>query len=130
VVSGIDLVNGAAGYAYPEADGLVLSREFYTLRLREHCADAVDPRYLALLLRTPQARNVVAGHVTGFSGRTRIKNADELLGLPIPPFPPIGVQHQIVAGLERAVAGLREADAEWARILEDANLHWRVAPQS
>jgi type I restriction enzyme M protein len=128
VVSGIDLGNGAAGYAYAEADGLVLSREFYTLTLRAECADAVDPRFLALLLRTPQARKVVAGHVTGFSGRTRIKNADELLGLPIPPFPPIAVQHKIVTRLERALAGLREADAEWARILEDANGRWSAAP--
>jgi len=130
VVSGIDLVNGAAGYAYPEADGLVLSREFYTLTLRAHCAGAVDPRFLALLLRTPQARNVVAGHVTGFTGRTRIKNADELLALPIPPLPPIAVQHQIADDVKRAVEGLREVDAEWARILEDANLRWRVAPRS
>lgn len=127
VVSGIDLVNGATGYAYPEADGLVLSREFYTLALRAHCVETVDPRFLALLLRTPKALKVVAGHITGFSGRTRIKNADELLALRIPPFPSIAVQHQIVADLERAVAGLREADAEWARILEDVNGDWSAA---
>jgi hypothetical protein len=127
VVSGIDLVNGAAGYAYPEADGLVLSREFYTLELKDACAETVDPRFLALLLRTPRARRAVAGIVTGTTGRTRIRGAGALLALRLPPLPSIAAQHEILAGVERARAAEREAEAASERVLAAANRHWKVA---
>lgn len=127
VVSGIDLVNGAAGYAYPEADGLVLSREFYTLTPLAECSGDVDSRFLALLLRTPEMRRAALTLVTGTSGRTRIKNADSLLTLPIPPFPPLVAQHEIVAHVERARAAMREADAATARVHAAINACWKPA---
>ena len=78
-------VNGAVGYAGEDVADRVVSREFYTLRVREDREGDADARYLALLMRTPHARELVAGTVTGTSNRTRVEDETSLLALPLPP---------------------------------------------
>ncbi len=124
VVSGIDLVNGAVGYAYREVSGRVVSKEFYTLALKPECAGAVDARFLALLLQTRHAREMVAGRVTGTSNRTRIEDASALLDLPLPPLPSPEAQRAMVDEVERALRARRSARAALARALASANGHW------
>jgi type I restriction-modification system DNA methylase subunit len=124
VVSGIDLVNGAVGYAYREVSGRVVSKEFYTLALKPECAGSVDARFLALMLQTPHAREMVAGRVTGTSNRTRIEDASALLGLPLPPLPSPEVQRAMVDEVERALRARRSARAALARAQASANGHW------
>ena len=130
VVSGIDLVNGAVGYAYPEVDGLVLSKEFYTLSLRPECADRVDSRFLAILLQAPWARHMVAGRVTGTSNRTRIADVAALLAIPLPPLPPVETQRRIVAEVERGRAARRDARDSLDRALAAADELWKGVPRS
>lgn len=124
VVSGIDLVNGAVGYAYRDVSGRVVSKEFYTLALKPECAGEVDPRFLALLLRTRHAREMVEGSVTGTSNRTRIESASALLNLPLPPLPAPEAQRAMVAEVERALKARRNARVALARALDAANSHW------
>lgn len=126
VVSGIDLVNGAVGYASQAVDGRVVSKEFYTLALRPELADEVDARYLALLLRTPHTSQMVAGSVTGTSNRTRIEDAAALLSLPLPPLPGITHQRELASRVERALAARKAARAALSRALADADSHWAV----
>lgn len=120
VVSGIDLVNGAVGYAYRDVSGQVVSKEFYTLAPKP----GVDARFLALLLRTPHAREMVAGRVTGTSNRTRIEDASALLELPLPPLPTPAEQRAMVEDVERARRARRESRAALTRALNAANAHW------
>ena len=126
VVSGIDLVNGASGYAYAEVDGLVVSKEFYTLALKPERRGEVDPRFLALLLQTQRAREMVSGRVTGTSNRTRVEDVGALLALPLPPFPTLVRQREIVREAERAREARREARASFTRALHAANDHWKA----
>jgi type I restriction enzyme M protein len=129
VVSGIDLVNGAVGYANRAAEGRVVSKEFYTLALRPECEDEVDARYLALLLRTPNAGRMVAGSVTGTSNRTRIEDASALLNLPVPPLPTIGEQRELADRVERILEARKETRAELSRTLAAANRRWALQPR-
>ena len=124
VVSGIDLVNGAVGYASRAVDGRVVSKEFYTLAPRPELADVVDARYLALLLRTPHTSQMVAGSVTGTSNRTRIEDASALLNLPLPPLPALAAQRGLASRVERALAARKAARAALSRALADADGHW------
>lgn len=124
VLSGIDLVHGAAGYAYDDVQGAVVSKEFYTLRVRDDAE--VDPRYLALLLRTPRLRDLVAGTVTGTSNRTRIDGPESLLNLPLPTLPPIAEQRRAADAVEAARATRRKAASEMRAALEEANRAWTM----
>ena len=126
VVSGIDLVNGAVGYASGAVDGRVVSKEFYTLVVKRELAEAVDPRYLALLLRTPHTSQMVAGSVTGTSNRTRIEDASALLKLPLPPLPPLPEQRELASRVERALAARKAARTALARALARADSHWAI----
>lgn len=129
VVSGIDLVNGAVGYAGRAVAGRVVSKEFYTLALRPECAGVADARYLALLLRTPNAAQLIAGSVTGTSNRTRIEDASALLNLPVPPLPTLQEQRKLASRVERALETRNEMRAELSRALAAANRRWSVHPR-
>lgn len=85
VVSGIDVVNGSIAIAGPEADGLVLSKEFYPYRVKQD--SPVPPEFITALLRSSSARKLIAGMVSGTSMRTRLENAEQLLRLPLPSLP-------------------------------------------
>lgn len=124
VVSGIDLVHGSVGYARADAAGHVVSKEFYTLRPRADRVREADARYLALLLRTPAARQVVAGTVTGTSGRTRIENPDALLALPVPPLPTLAEQQAVADRVDAAHEARRQSAAALTEALGAANRAW------
>lgn len=124
VLSGIDLVHGAVGYAHENVQDHVVSKEFYTLRVHEHRLDTVDPRYLALLLRTPHARELISGTVTGTSNRTRIQDISAVLDIPLPPLPALGDQRAIAAGVENALRQRRSARNALNAALGAANEIW------
>ena len=121
VLSGIDLVHGAVGYARPDVAGHVVSKEFYTLRPRADRVREADARYLALLLRTPTARQVIEGTVTGTSNRTRIETPQSLLALPVPPLPPLAEQQAIADRVEAALEARRQSVAALGDALAGAN---------
>jgi hypothetical protein len=109
VVSGIDAVNGAIGVAGSDVDGMVMSDEFFAYRVKQ--PSAVSTVYLSLLLRSQPARELLEGMSTGTSNRTRLKRADQLLDLPIPPLPPISEQRRIAKQFTDAVAAREGAEA-------------------
>lgn len=126
VVSGIDLVNGSVGYATEEVQDMVVSKEFYILRIREDRRDEVDPRFLALLLRTPNVRQLVAGTVTGTSNRTRVEDESALLGLPLPKLPPIEVQRNLADRVTAALEQRKETDRMIGQALREADELWSI----
>ena len=123
VVSGIDLVNGAAGYADASVDGLVVSKEFYTLVVREEANGEVDARFLAILLRTPSARRLTIP--TGTSNRTRVDGEDALLALPLPDLPPLTEQASVADRVHSAYESRRRASETIDAALVDADAKWR-----
>jgi type I restriction-modification system DNA methylase subunit len=111
VASGIDAVHGSVGVAGPEVDGMVLSSEMFAYRVR---GDAeASATYLALLLRSEAARELLMGLVTGTSNRTRLESPDQLLALPIPPLPPLARQERVAGQFVRS--GIARRDAELSR---------------
>ena len=110
VVSGIDAVNGSIAVAEGDVDGMVMSSEMYAYRVRAG-VDA-SPIYLALLLRSEPARELLMGMVTGTSNRTRLEGPEQLLQLPMPPLPDFDEQRRIAAQFTRAINGRREAEAQ------------------
>ena len=126
VVSGIDLVNGSVGYADASVDGLVVSKEFYTLVVREEAASEVDPKFLAILLRTPSARRLTIP--TGTSNRTRVEGEDALLALPLPDLPPLTEQIAVAERVHEAYESRRRASETIEEVLDDADSQWRGEP--
>lgn len=124
VISGIDLVNGSVGYAREDVDEAVVSHEFYTLRVRDDLEDHIDPRFLALLLRTTRARELVSGTVTGTSNRTRVESDEALLSVPLPNLPSFSVQQQIADEVEDAMEMQARASSGIRSALEQANRLW------
>jgi len=124
VVSGIDLVHGAVGYAQRDVADRVVSKEFYTLKIRREHQGSVDPRYIALLLRTPHASELIAGMVTGTSNRTRIEDVDALLSLPLPPMPQYEVQRKLADQIAAALERRRKARTSLGSTLKEANRTW------
>lgn len=124
VLSGIDVVHGAVGYAHENVQDHVVSKEFYTLRVPEHRLDTVDPRYLALLLRTPHARELISGTVTGTSNRTRIQDISAVLDIPLPPLPALREQQAIAERVESALRQRRSARIALNTALGAANEIW------
>jgi hypothetical protein len=124
VLSGIDLVHGSVGYALDDVADMVVSKEFYTLRVKPEREGEVDSRFLALFLRTPHARELIAGTVTGTSNRTRVEDAGALLNIPLPELPTVHKQAQLADAVSDALAqrrrgrdsirdALRQADRSW-----------------
>lgn len=109
VVSGIDLLNGAVGVAGPDVAGLVMSKEMFAYRVKPG-VEAL-PGYVALMLRTPLARDLVYGLVSGTSNRTRVTGAEQILALPVPALPDIAAQRAIVRDLDAAIISRAEANA-------------------
>ncbi|HEY0013016.1 MAG TPA: N-6 DNA methylase [Allosphingosinicella sp.] len=115
LVSGIDAVRGAIGVVGEDCDGLVVSKEFFTLRIKPEFADTIDPQYVVRVLRSQKMREIIEGAITGVSNRTRIESASELLRLPISPLPPFEVQRAVA---ERVQAAFKAQD-EAAKLFRD-----------
>ena len=123
VVSGIDLVNGAVGYADASVNGLVVSKEFYTLAVRKEAKEEVDPRFLAILLRTPSARRLTLP--TGTSNRTRVEGEDALLALPLPDLPPLTEQAAVADQVHAAYESRKRAAETIDAALVDTDTQWQ-----
>jgi type I restriction-modification system DNA methylase subunit len=107
VVSGIDLVKGAAGVVGPDTDGLVMSKEMYAYAVRPGVDLSLE--YLATLLRTEVARALIYGLVSGTSNRTRLRDASQLLELEIPAPPERSQQDEVVQPAVEARGTIRAA---------------------
>jgi type I restriction-modification system DNA methylase subunit len=108
VVSGIDVVRGSVAVAGPDVDGMVMSGEMYAYRVKDEAT--ADATYLALLLRTEAAAEMLEGMATGTSNRTRLERPEQLLELPIPPLPLLAEQKRIADIYDGAVEARRGAD--------------------
>jgi type I restriction-modification system DNA methylase subunit len=94
ILSGIDVVHGSIGVVNKDCNGLVVSKEYYVLRVKEENREKVEPEFLAALLRTTKMQIIIEGLVTGTSNRTRVQDIDSFLALPLPELPPPDVQHK------------------------------------
>jgi hypothetical protein len=83
LVSGIDARRGAIGLVPASLDGHVVSKEFIVLAVRAPYVGAIEPGYLAAMLRSTSVREMINGVTTGVSNRTRIETPSVLLDLPI-----------------------------------------------
>lgn len=124
LASGIDLVHGAVGYVREDPEGAVVSKEYYTLELRPERSGEADARYLALLLRTPKARQMVAGDVTGTSNRTRVESPEALLRMPLPPLPPLADQVAAAQAVDDALDAARRASEAIDATLDATDAAW------
>lgn len=98
VYSKIDVRNGAIGLIPAEFARVVVTSEYpvYTPDERQ-----VDPRYLALLLRTPSFLHLLKAAASGTSGRKRV-NAESFESLEIP-VPELSEQTRLVSEYEKAL---------------------------
>lgn len=117
IVSGIDAVHGSVGVAGADVAGAVMSPEMYAYRVKD--ASAACAGYLALILRSRQALDLLEGMSTGTSNRTRLESAEQLLDLPVPPLPPIAEQRKVASLFDESVSthrlgGEMKAEAEFA----------------
>jgi len=118
LVSGIDAVRGAIGVVGTDCDGLVVSKEFFTFRVKPEFEAGIDAQYLVRLLRSSRFRAIVEGAITGVSNRTRVESPSELLRLPIPPLPPIAEQLAVAKRVQAAFKAQDEAAEVFAEIDE------------
>jgi restriction endonuclease S subunit len=102
LVSGIDAIRGAIGVVGKDCDGLVVSKEFFTFRIKENKLAEVNAEYLVRVLRSSKMREIMEGAITGVSNRTRLESASELLKLPIPPLPEVSEQIKIAKRVANA----------------------------
>ncbi|WP_088334186.1 N-6 DNA methylase [Sphingomonas mucosissima] len=116
LVSGIDAVRGAIGVVEDDCDGLIVSKEFFTFRVRESSEGKVDAQYVARLLRSEKMRAILEGAITGVSNRTRLESPAQLIALPIPPLPSIKVQQSLAEQVRAAFRAQDEAAKVFAAI--------------
>lgn len=121
VISGIDAVHGAIAVVNDDVVGQVMSKEMYAYRVR----DGVDviPEVIVMLLRSPQARAMLEGMVTGTSNRTRMSDAEQILDLLIP-------DPRSMALAEETVDALADAHESRARSMEALQQAEHLAEQA
>jgi hypothetical protein len=124
VVSGIDLVHGSLAVAGSDVDGMVMSKEMFAYEMVD--PETAHPAYIALMLRTPQAKALIEGMVTGTSNRTRLSSPDEILSLRIPALPPMSEQEKLVAPLTEAHDAYRRTWSLLADASATSNAVWGV----
>jgi hypothetical protein len=122
IVSGIDLIKGAAGVAREDTDGMVMSKEMYAYRVKPGVGAVPD--YLQMLLRTATAREMLIGLTTGTSNRTRLERGEQLLSLPIPPLPSLPEQRAQAQAIRDAYALRRDAAARLQSAQDAAEAGW------
>jgi type I restriction-modification system DNA methylase subunit len=116
LLSGIDVVKGAIGVVGADCDGLVVSKEFFTLRPKHNATKQVLPEYMVCLLRSPKMREIIEGTVTGVSNRTRIEDIIRFLELPLPVPADMLEQQKIVSRLLDAYKAQDQAHNALAEI--------------
>lgn len=116
LLSGIDVVKGAVGVVNSDCSGLVVSKEFFTLRPRADAAKKVLSEYVVCMLRSPKMREIIEGTVTGVSNRTRIEDIERFLELPLPEPADMAEQKKIADRLRAAYKAQDQAQAALAEI--------------
>lgn len=118
LVSGIDLVHGAAGVVGADCDQMVVSKEYFILQAR----NGYDAHWLVSLLRTAAVRRIVEGTITGTSNRTRVESPDVLMSVQLPDAPDLKTQRRIGNALRSAhshhfkmTEAIRQAEVEAAK---------------
>jgi type I restriction enzyme M protein len=117
LISQIDLWKGCIAVVPEQFGGAVVTQEF-PVYSADH--EAVEPRYLALLLRSRYFRRATRAITTGHSNRRRTQPEDfENLRVFLPERER---QWEIVSEVESARARLGEADQTFQRVLESAEM--------
>lgn len=99
VYSKIDVRHGAIGIVPEEMGRVAVSSEYPVYEVRP---DMATPRYIKLLFRLPQFRQLVNSMISGASGRKRVKPTQlERIEVPLPP---LVVQRAIVDQYQEARA--------------------------
>jgi type I restriction-modification system DNA methylase subunit len=119
LLSGIDVVRGAVGVVGSDCSGMVVSKEFFTLRIQKAVAGKVLPEYLTCLLRSKPVQEIIEGSITGVSNRTRIETIEDFLDLQIPSPAPISKQKAIVSQLRKAYQSQDKAHESLQQIEND-----------
>ncbi|WP_448380117.1 N-6 DNA methylase [Gloeomargarita sp.] len=115
LVSQIDLWKGCIAVVPEAFDGAIVTQEFPVYRVADN---AVDPRYLALLLRSRYFRRAIRAITTGHSNRRRTQPEDfENLRVFLPSRTE---QDRILTAVENASRTLGEADRRFKEVLTDA----------
>lgn len=122
VISGIDVIHGAAAVAGADVAGLVMSKEMFAYRVKP----GVDvlPKYVALMLRTRPVRDMILGLVSGTSGRTRVTDPQQILSVPVLKPPSRREQDAAVAIGDQAAEYRRQADERLAQATELVAASW------
>ena len=122
VYSKIDVRNGAIGLVPDSMEKAVVTAEYPI-----HTPDAkqVEPKYLALLLRSPNFKALLKSAASGTSGRKRV-NAESFEELEIP-LPELTEQRALVRAYEKALARAGELDREAGKIEEGGNQEFAAA---
>jgi type I restriction enzyme S subunit len=112
VFSKIDVRNGAIAIVPPRFTKVVVTSEYPV-----HVPDTkqVDPRYLALLLRSPDFLRLLKCAASGTSGRKRV-NGDNFGELEIP-LPDLPEQSELIDDYEEAIAAANVLDIESDRVI-------------
>lgn len=90
---------------------LILCDKAYRLRCDP---SSIEPTYLALMLNTPQALDLIESMKTGISDSGLNLTQDKILALSVP-VPPLDVQRQLVGRIESAFAWLDKVAHEHAQ---------------
>ncbi len=109
--SKIDVRNGAIAIVPPSFSQVVVTSEYPTF---EPDTKQADPRYLALLLRSPNFLHLLKGAASGTSGRKRV-NAEDFCGLEIP-MPGILEQTALLDSFEKTIAASLKKEQEADRV--------------
>lgn len=119
LLSGIDAVRGAIGVVGRDCNRLVVSKEFYTLRVKQDHKSDVAPEYIACVLRSPPMQAIIEGTITGVSNRTRVESIDEFLNIMIPKPATFAKQMVVVKKLHMAFRAQDKARDSLAEIEAD-----------
>lgn len=115
LISQIDLWKGCVAVVSSHFDGAIVTQEFPVYRVAD---DDLDPRYLALLLRSRYFRRAIRAITTGHSNRRRTQPEDfENLRVFLPE---PRERNRIVNEVEAAREALGEADQRFQQVLAAA----------
>ena len=114
IVSQIDLWKGCVAVIPPKYDQAIVTQEFPLYRVN---TELIDPRYLALLLRSKYFQRAIRGITTGHSNRRRTQSEDFenlRIFLPNPE-----TQREIAEIVERGRQSIQESEAEFLAIMNE-----------
>ncbi len=129
LISRIDLWKGCIAVIPPDFDGGIVTNEFPVYYVRDEHTDAVDVRYLQLLLRTSYFQRAIRAITTGHSNRRRTQQSDfEALAVFLPGK---DVQQRVVTAIADVENQVSHRKAELSRKLSllDEIMLSHITPQ-